>query len=389
MGFDFETIIDRSEGCSYKWMEMRKECPELLRGTVPFSMADMEWKNAPAIVEGVTDFLRRYPLGYSGTPDSYLRAVQKWMARRHRWEIDTQWVLPIPGVLPGLFAAIQEFTKPQDGIIYFSPVFSWFRSGAAMNERVPVPCSLFREDGTYAIDFDAFEKAAAEAHNTALIFCNPHNPIGRVWSESELRQVYEICRANDLLLITDEIHSDLVMPGFRHVSFGEICGEYPKLIVCTAPSKTFNLAGMQAGNLIVPNAALRERLRSRLARNGLFTLNPLAFKACEIAYDQCEDWLDACIGQIWENHKALRSFLAERLPEVRASELQATYLQWLDFRALEPDAEQLKARLLAVGVVMDHGPEFGPEGTGFERMNLACPQKTLVDALERMVPAFR
>lgn len=389
MKYDFETITDRSLGCSHKWKESRKECPDLPPDTVPFSMADMEWKNAPAIVDGVVDFLRAFPLGYSGIPSSYLSAVQGWMLKRHQWKIDTDWILPAPGVLPGLFAAIQEFTQPGNGILYFSPVFGWFCNGTVMNERIPVPCSLYREDGTYAINFEAFERAAENPQNKALIFCNPHNPMGHVWSESDLRHVYEICKAHDLLLISDEIHSDLVMPGFRQISFGHICADYSKLIICTAPTKTFNLAGMQVGNLIIPNAEMRQRMQMRLCRNGLFTLNPLAFRACEIAYTQCDEWLDACIDQVWKNHIALKAFLAEQLPEVGVSEMQATYLQWLDFRALEADAEKLKERLYRVGVVMDHGPEFGPEGVGFERMNLACPQQILIKALERIVSAFR
>jgi len=386
--YDFETITNRSLACSHKWNELRRECPELPPDTVPFSMADMEWKNAPAIVEGVADFLRSFPLGYSGIPDSYLQAVQGWMSKRHQWEIDTQWVVPVPGVLPGLFAALQEFTQPGNGILYFSPVFGWFCNGTAMNERKPVPCSLCREDGSYAIDFRAFEQAAANPKNKALIFCNPHNPTGHIWMEADLIRIYEICKAHDLLLISDEIHSDLVMPGFKQISFGQICADYPKLIVCTAPTKTFNLAGMQVGNLIIPNAEARQRMQLRLCRNGLFTLSPLAYKACEIAYTQCDEWLDECITYVWSNHQALKSFLAKHLPEVGVSELQATYLQWLDFRALEPDAEKLKARLYQAGVVMDHGPEFGPEGVGFERMNMACPQKILMDALERMAGAF-
>lgn len=389
MQYDFESILDRSGGSSFKWDEMKQKYPDVPDGIAPLSMADMEFKNPPEIIAAIKDHLDRWPLGYAGASDSYKKAVCGWMQRRHGWEVSPDWLVPMPGVLPGLFAAIQTLTQPGDGIIHLSPVFGWFKGGTAMNGRRPVACSLLHGDGEFDIDFEALEALAAEPGNTALIFCNPHNPTSHVWSEEDLRRVSEICLQNGLVLISDEVHSDLVMPGFRQISMGGLDARYDEnLVVCTAPSKTFNLAGMQAGNLIIPNKEKREAIAARMICNGLFTLNPLSFTACETAYNECEGWLDGCIARVWENHLALKEYAAKNLPDIRAYDMQATYLQWLDFRALEPDAAALEKKLAGALVFLDQGGEFGEEGAGFARMNLACPKQVMMDALERIKGAF-
>lgn len=389
MAYDFETVLDRSGGSSFKWDEIRQKYPNAPSSIPPLSMADMEFKNPPEMIEGLKKHLDAYPLGYAGPTDSYRRAVCGWMKRRHNWEVDPAWLVPMPGVLPGLFAAIQVLTKPGDGIIHFSPVFGWFRNGTVMNGRKPVPCSLMHDGGEFDIDFEALERLAAEESNTALIFCNPHNPTSHVWSEEDLRRVSEICLRHGLVLISDEVHSDLIMPGFHQVSMGGLDQRYDEnLVVCTAPSKTFNMAGMQAGNLIIPNAEKRKAVAERMICNGLFTLGPLGFKACEIAYNDCEAWLDACIAQVWENHLALKAFVAEHMPGIRAYDMQATYLQWMDCRKIEPDPKKLEDKLCEALVFLDQGTDFGEEGAGFVRMNLACPKQVMLDALERMKKAL-
>lgn len=385
MKYDFSTRHDRSKVGAYKYVEMQTNYPDIPADTVPFSMADMEFKNPPPVVEGIKNYVDRSTLGYCDATAEFRAACCDFQKRWHDWDIAPEWLLPIPGVLPGLFAVIQELTQPGDGIIYFSPVFGWFKNGAAMNERVPVPCSLLTEDRNFSINFEQFEKLAQNPANKAVIFCNPHNPTGHVWTEEELRRVAEICYENDLLLISDEVHADLVMPGYHQIAMGALDTKYhDNLVVCIAPSKTFNAAGMQAANLVIPNEAKRQAVYGRLCRNGLFVLTALGYESCRIAYSECDEWLKQCIAQIWENHLALKEYVAKNMPGVKVFDLEATYLQWMDFAKVVPDHATLAEKLHKACVIMDQGTDFGPEGDRFERMNLACPKPILMAALERM-----
>ncbi len=389
MKYDFETLLDRSSVGSYKYVEMQENYPDIPGDTVPFSMADMEFKNPPEVVEGIKKYVDTYTLGYCTATDRFKKACCDWQQRRHGWHVEPEWLVSVPGVLSGLFAVMQELTKPGDGIIYFSPVFGWFKNGAVMNGRKPVPCSLFHGDREFDIDFESFEKLAADPGNSAVIFCNPHNPTSHVWSEADLRRIAEICYKNGLLLISDEVHADLVMPGFHQIARGSLDPKYlDNMVVCIAPSKTFNMAGAQAANLVIKDPEKREAVGKRLWANGIFMLTALGYEACRIAYEEGDEWLDQCIQYVWENHKALKEYMAENMPEVRVFDLQATYLQWLDFGKLVKNHDELKEKLHKARVIMDQGTDFGPEGTCFERMNLACPRRVMMDALSRMKEAL-
>lgn len=391
MDYDFETMTNRFPSGSEKWASMYRIKPDVPDGIIPFSMADMEFKTAPEIVQAMKQYLDTYPLGYNCPTSGYLEAVAGWMKKRHSWDIDTEWILPIPGVLCGLYAAIQTFTAPGDGVIYCSPVFGPFQTGIAANKRTPVSSPLLWEDETWKIDFDDLEKKASDPKNKMLVFCNPHNPLGHLWSKEELMQIGRICARYQVLIFSDEIHSDLVMPGYTHKSFGGLDDEIDRLLlVGTAPTKTFNLAGTQVGNLIVSNSMLRKTLQGQLLCNGIFTVSAMGFRACEIAYRYCEDWLEQCIRHIYENHQALKAYASQMLPQLIVYDLQATYLQWMDFRALCQDSKELDRKLnFEANVFLDPGYEFGTEGDGFARMNLACTKEILLDAMERIHTVFR
>lgn len=389
MAYDFETLIDRSDCGAFKYVEMQENYPDLPRDTVPFSMADMEFKNAPCILEALHHYLDTYTLGYCWQTEGYLNAVCGWQKRRHGWEPKPEWILPTTGALPGIFGAIQEFTKPGEGVIFFSPVFGWFKGGAALNGRTPVPCPLNCADGSFTIDFDRLEELAADPHNRMVLLCNPHNPTSHVWTEEDLTRVADICLKHGLLLFSDEIHADLVMPGARQISMGCLDERYrDHLIICVAPSKTFSTAGMQAANLIIFRKDWKDRMTRRLQANGIFNLTALGYVTVQAAYEKGDSWLDECIAYVWENHKLVKDFMAEHLPQVRVFDMEATYLQWLDFSPVVSSHEELKERLHHAGVIMDQGPDFGPEGVCFERMNLACPRRVLKAALERMAEEF-
>lgn len=390
MPYDFETQVDRSRMGSTKWEGMKRRCPEVAPGVVPFTIADMELKTAPELAEGLKAFLDEAVLGYTVPTPDYLGAVCGWMARRHGWIIQPDWIQGSPGVVAGFFAAIQALTAPGDGVIIQTPVYRPFFSAIRKTGRTLAGNPLVLAGGRYQIDFDHLEALARDPRNKVLLFCSPHNPVGRVWTPAELARVGEICLRHGVLIISDEIHFDLVMPGHRHTVFATLAPELAsRMIVCTSPSKTFNLAGLNTSSLVIADPGLRAAFRAQVEGNGFSSLGILGYKACELAYTRCEPWLDGLLALVHGNHLALAAFLRERAPRVRAFDLEGTYLQWLDFRALgvAPDALEEVLRRDAQ-VFFEEGRVFGEDGAGFERMNLACPARTLLEALERLAGAL-
>ena len=391
MTYDFESRVDRSREGSRKWNAMRSAHPELPPHIVPFSVADMEFHTAPEIVDGLKRFIDTAVLGYSEPTDEMKEAVASWMARRHNWHIEPEWILNSAGVVPSIFSAVEEFTKPDEGVIIFTPVYHPFYLAVEHSHRTLVECPLIlNDDLTYDIDFDLFEKLASDASNTLLIFCSPHNPAGRVWTEEELLRIAKIAEKYELLVVSDEIHHDLIMPGSRHTVFETVTPSIvARTITCTSPSKSFNLAGTQFSNIIVSNPELRERLNTRMNENHTTSCNPISFKACELAYNYAEKWLDACIVAVDANQHHVINFFAEKHPEVRLIPVKGTYLQWLDFRALGLTHEELddflenKAQLF-----FTDGVFFAKAADGFKRWNLAAPRVEIDEALERLDKAL-
>lgn len=392
MTYDFTTVVNRHPQASEKWALMRRVVPDLGDDIVPFSVADMEFKTAPPIIEGLIRYLSNDAiLGYTVPCDAYLDAVAGWMARRHNWRIDPEWISVSNGVIPALYDLVKAFTDPGDGVILMTPVYYPFYSAVERNGRNVVDCPLADDGGTYRIDWDALERCASGPRAKLLLFCSPHNPVGRVWTREELERAAEICVRSDVTIVSDEIHFDLIMPGHRHTVMASLSDDIAaRVVTCTAPSKTFNLAGMQTANIVISNPDLRERYRAEQARSGFDCLNALGFRACELAYTECEPWLDALIQHIDGNRRALTDFMARRLPEVRVYPMEGTYLAWMDFRAFGMSAEELEALMTQKAFVfMDEGYIFGSAGAGFERMNIACPTRTMLDALERVTLALR
>ncbi len=389
--YDFSTLVDRSALGSAKWAAMRRANPAVPPGIPPFSVADLDLPNAPEIIAGLKAFLDEAVLGYTRPTPAYTQAVIDWMGRRHDWRVQPEWLVQTGGVVPALCTAIRAFTAPGDGVIVQPPVYYPFYGAIQGNGRRVVRNPLLLRDGHYRMDFDGLRRLAAEPANRLLLVCSPHNPVGRVWTREELAELADIVLANDLLLVSDEIHFDLVLPGHRHrviATLGEAIAR--RSVICTAPSKSFNLAGMAASNIVIEDAALRARFARALEADGFFFLTTLAYKACELAYTRCEAWLDGLLGLIARNQALVRAFMAERLPEVTVFDLEGTYLQWMDFRRLGKDAAQLRAIHEREALVFfDEGTLFGPEGAGFERMNLATPTAAVEAALERLARAHR
>lgn len=391
MKYDFETLISRKNTGSEKWDDMYAKNPKVPDEIVPFSVADMEFKNAPQIAKGISKYLEHSIMGYTCATDAYYDAVIRWMKRRHQWEIKKEWIVEYPGVVPALYHLVQLFTKPGEGVILFSPVYYPFYGAIQTSGRTLAQSPLVRNGTHYEIDFADFEKKAADPKNTLCLFCSPHNPVGRVWTKEELVKVGEICKKHHVLLVSDEIHNDLIMPGYQHTVYATVSEEMAQnCIVCTAPSKTFNLAGMLVSNLIIPNPELKKQVEEYRLKQAIFSCNIVGYKACEIAYNECEDWLNELLTVLEQNRRLIETFMQEKFPQIDVIPLEGTYLQWLDFRKLGLSYQELEKFMQEEAYLFtDEGYIFGEPGQGYERINLACPTWVLQEGLTRLYEAWR
>ena len=382
MTYDFTTLPDRWDAGAFKYEDMKKKKPDVSRDAVPLSVADMEFFNPPEVVAGLKAYLDKNVLGYTGPTDGYFEAVQSWMERRHGFRPERDWFITSPGIVPALFELVKSLTEPGDGVLMLSPIYHPFRFAAQEQGREAVFCPLIERERTYDIDFDRFERLCARPQVKLFLLCSPHNPVGRVWTREELIRLGDICLANGVVMVADEIHGDLILPGYAFTSVGTLPERYVKnAVICTAPSKTFNLAGMQCSNLFVAD----EELRDRLKKEGHYpTLTALGYESCRLAYTHGEPWLEALRAVLGENKKLAERFLAAHAPAIRPFELMGTYLMWLDCRKLGLDRDALEKAMIDGELFFDEGYIFGEEGTGFERMNLACPAWVLERALRAL-----
>ncbi len=378
MKYDFTSIPDRRNCGSNKWNGAKNASTEF----VPLSVADMEFYPAPQIVNAIKKTAETSVLGYTSPTDEYYDSVISWMKRRHGFDVKKEWIINTPGVVDALAILIQATTKAGDGVIILTPVYYPFDMAVLAKSRKIVYSELINKDGRYEIDYADLEKKCKKA--SALLFCNPHNPVGRVWTKDEMKRVAEICCRNNVFIIDDEIHHDLIMPGYEHTVMSKV-GDFvlDNIAVCTAPSKTFNLAGLQCSNIIIPNAKVRAKATACSLFNMQMGLNIFAYPACIAAYNECEDWLEELIKVVHGNAVLVEAFMAEHFPEIKVYPLEGTYLQWLDMRGLGMTHTELREMLEGAGLYLDNGEMFGPLGRGFQRINLACASVTIEKALLR------
>lgn len=391
MKYDFETIVNRYPQGSEKWLTMKKKNNEISDDTIPFSIADMEFVLAPQISEGLIDYIKNgVVLGYTLPTDEYYDSVINWMKNNHNWNISKDWICVSNGVIPALYDLVKAYTQVGDGVIIMPPVYYPFYSAIESNNRKVVSCPLKNNNMHYEIDFELLRQLASKPENKLLIFCSPHNPVGRVWSIEELKELARICIENDVIIISDEIHNDLIMPGFTHTVLALISEEISNhVITCTAPSKTFNLAGVQASNIIIENPKLRNLYKDEQERSGFDCMGAFAYQACKLAYNCGKDWYQELIKTINNNYKVLKKYLNDNLPQVKVYPLEGTYLVWLDFSAFGLTKEELEEKLTReCNVFMDEGYIFGDEGNLFERINIACPTKKIIEAIDRICKVF-
>ncbi len=369
---------------------MRKHNPEVPEGIVPLSVADMELMNPPEITEGLKQFLDHRILGYTDAGEDYYTETVNWMQRRHHWTIEKDWLVLLPGVVTAINVAVRAFVKPGEKIAILTPVYYPFKKTIEACDCTTVSSSLINQEGVYSINFDDLEAKLADPEVKMLIFCSPHNPIGRVWTKAELTRVGELCLKYDVLIVSDEIHFDLILPGHEHTVFASLSPELSdRMIVCTSVSKTFNLAGMQCSNIVIPNAELRAAYKTTMSSYINGHLNIMAYEAATLAYRHCEGWLDELLDLLETNRKTAVEFFASHFPKAIVSPLEGTYLLWVDLRAYFADQNEQEEFMTKKALLfLDEGYLFGEEGSGFERINLACPTSLLEESLARMAQAY-
>ncbi|GFN36870.1 MalY/PatB family protein [Tepidimicrobium xylanilyticum] len=380
---DFDRIVERRNTNSVKWdgLDQLYGREDLL----PLWVADMDFPVAPAITEALKKRLEHGVYGYSLISNRYYEAVIKWMEKRHNWSIQKEWIVFTPGVVPALSYAVKAFTKPGDKVILQSPVYHPFYSSITDNGRHVVTNPLIYRDGKYYMDYEDLEKKI-DSKTRLLFLCSPHNPVGRVWKEEELRKLGEICIKNDIIVVSDEIHFDIVFKGHKHTVFANVSEEIKEnSIICTAPSKTFNIAGLQVSNIIIPNRRLRERFIIELEKDHILSPNIFGQEALIAAYEQSEDWLEQLIDYIEGNKDYFMDFVKENLPQLDVIDSEGTFLLWVDCSRLNMDSEELKDFFInKCRLALNQGDMFGEEGKLFYRFNIGCPRKIMEEALMRI-----
>ncbi len=388
--YNFDQVIDRRKTDSIKWND--EFLKEYFKGEnlLPLWVADMDFRAPQPVIDALVARAKHGIFGYgtAGWPE-YFESVISWFSRRYNWNIKKDWFVHAPGIVPACYYIIQRFSHPGDKIIIQNPVYYPFASGIISNGRIVASNDLKLENGRYTMDFEDLEKKVKDPLTKMIILCSPHNPVGRVWIKEELERLGEICFSNGVLIVSDEIHCDLTYPSIKHTIFASISEELAQnTITCTAGSKTFNLAGLHHSNVIISNSKLREEFKTQLRINGLMTPNIFGTHALQAAYSKCEDWLDALMVYLQKNLEFLKKFLRKNFPQVKIIEPEGTYLVWMDFRELNLSGKDLQSKLIEAKVALDPGHIFGSGGEGFMRINIACPQSTLEESLNRIVRAF-
>jgi cystathionine beta-lyase len=384
MQYDFDKVIHRQNTNSYKWDQGEKD-------VLPMWVADMDFEVPLPVKEAIVKKAEHGIYGYSLPQDSYFEAIINWEKKRQGWTIKKDWISFSPGIVPGINMLVRTLAQPGDKVIVQTPVYYPF-FGAIINNGCRIEKnSLTLENKKYSMDFEDLEQKAKDPRATLLILSSPHNPVGRVWTKEELTRLGNICQDNDVMVIADEIHSDLIYKGNKHTPFASICEKFEQnSITCIAPSKTFNMAGLQTSAIIIPDDKIRKLFSNILDSNSLKSQNIFGITALEAAYTHGEEWLEQLIVYLGENLDFLNGFIKEKLPMIDVIKPQGTYLVWLDFRKLGLNKTVLEDLMLKKAKIwLDEGYIFGEEGEGFERINIACPRSILEKGLQRIERAIK
>ena len=390
MKYNFNERIDRSENHSAKWAEMEMKFGR--SDLIPMWVADMDIKAAPEIVESMKKKVEQEIFGYVYRPDSYYKTATEWLKKRFGYEISPSSLIHSPGVVPSMSILVKMLTKTTDKILIQTPVYPPFASAVKDNGRELVENPLIKDEkGYYTIDFEDLEKKLSLDEVKLFILCNPHNPVGRVWKKEELLKMGELCKKYNVRILADEIWRDLIMPGYKHTSMASLSkGIEDITITLFSPTKSFNLAGLQASFATFPRAEERKEFDNILGQMDVKRNNPFSLVAFETAYEKCEDWLEELILHIDGNMQYVVDFIAEKLPEIKVVKPEGTYLMWLDFNGTKIPQDKIQEFLInEAKVAMNDGGSFGSNGKGFARMNVACPRYMVEEAMERIEKALK
>ena len=381
MKYDFDEIVNRRGTNSVKWDEAKEE------GVIPMWVADMDFKAAPCILDALKKRVDHGVFGYTIVPDSYYESIISWFERRHQWHIERDWIIYTSGVVPAISAIIKALTEPGDKVLAQTPVYNCFFSSIRNNGCTIAENALVRKGNSYEIDFDDFEKQAADEKTKVFLLCNPHNPAGRVWTPEELSHMNNICLKHGVKVIADEIHCELVMPGHVFTPFAAVskaCQD--NCITTNSPTKSFNIAGLQIANIITSNAEDRQKIDRAININEVCDVNPFGVIALQAAYNEGEDWIDQLNVYLWENYQALKTFFKDNLPQLEVIDLEGTYLVWVNVRATGMTGNELTDKLLKEGkVFVNRGTMYGETtGEDYIRINIAMPRSLMLEGLKRM-----
>lgn len=380
--FDFDSVPDRRGSGSLKW--------DVGEGELPMWVADMDFPTCPAVQQALEARVAHGVFGYTDVTDDWRRAVCGWFLRRHGLEVDPAWLIFATGVVPILSSVVRKLTTPNENVLLLTPVYNIFYNSIVNNGRRPLEVPLIYEGGAYRIDFDALEAGLADPQTTLMILCNPHNPVGKIWDRDTLARIGSLAARYHVVVVSDEIHCDLTDPGRSYVPFASVSEECRRnCVVCFAPTKTFNLAGIQTAGAMVPDPFLRHRVWRALNTDEVAEPNVFAMPAAVAAYTHGDEWLDALRAYLFENKRTVQRYLAERLPGVLPVAGEATYLLWLDCSAYTGDSAGLAAEIRSrTGLYLSDGVQYGRGGEHFLRMNIACPRARVLDGLERLRAAL-
>lgn len=386
---DFDRIIDRRNTNSLKYdFTAENGKPE---DVIPLWVADMDFAAPPQVIRRLTQVSQHGIFGYSEVKGEYFEALSDWYWNYFGWKVEPSWLVKTPGVVYAICTAIRSLTKEGDAVMVQQPVYYPFVESVRENGRRLINNPLVYREGKYQMDFEDMEQKIKEHRVKLFLLCSPHNPVGRVWTREELVRLGEICVRYGVIVVADEIHADFVYPGNQHRIFTAINPEFQKhTITCTAPSKTFNLAGLQVSNIFIADREIRGKFQQEMHRGGYSQLNPMGLAACQTAYQSGKEWLEELKKYLWGNLNFLRKFLEDRIPQIHLVEPEGTYLVWLDCRGLGFEEKKLDDFMVhQARLWLDAGVMFGQEGSGFERINIACPRKILEKALKRLESALR
>lgn len=381
--YDFDEIIDRRDSNSIKWNQSKLDYNE--DDILPMWVADMDFKVADEILSALKEPISHGIIGYDFIPDSFYSSVIDWIYDKYNWKVEQEWISFISGVVPGINVATKEFTEENDEILIQPPVYHPFYRVAENNNRKIVENPLRLNEGKYEMDFQDMKDKITKKTKLSVL-CSPHNPVGRVWTSKELKEFGKICIENGIIIVSDEIHSDLIYKDYNHVPTASISQELAmNTITLMAPSKTFNIPGLFASIAIIPNKDIRDRFNRRLERLELTNANTFSVAGFTAAYNHGKQWLEKALKYIEENADYAVNYINENIKGVNTYKPEGTYLLWLDFNELDKNPEELNALLINKGKIMlNNGEMFGSGGEGFFRLNIGCQRKTLEEGLNRI-----